>query len=398
MIMEEALHTPTGEVIGVNKGLRILNVAENPKAARYEFSCADELCRCAAMLKAIEPSAKVFPHFARRTPKDKHTPECEYAEGGGGGRKGGSTVELSGRFTLTLGAKQGCGAPSTSPPEDTAREAPSERASRLTLRALLNLLPTWSPAEMRGTHLSVAGKERALLHLFVRAAWIAHFDVRYGSVRWPSWMGTVTYPDVSDAPHIIFGPATVEGGARAAPAIRWDATGGREVVCEADVELYRQSRFQRRLDRDLANVGCTPGVGAKCLAAVLGTARVVGPRVLISPARSYDDVYVIPAADLDLEHLDSLIEALDGRFRANLEARSRAPERTPEPRIPPSPARPARPEPLRPAPAAAAVIAAPPQSARPLPPGESADYVWPLVSVGLIIVAAFSIVVLMRIH
>jgi hypothetical protein len=395
--MEEAFHTPTERVIGVNEGLRILTCAEDPKAARYEFSCADDLCRCAAMLKAIEPTAKVFPHFARRTPKDKHSAQCEYAEGGGGGRKGATTVELSGRFTLTLGAKQSGGAPST-PLVGAASAAPSERASRLTLRALLGLLPAWSPAEMRGTHLSVAGKERALSHLFVRAAWIAHFDVRYGSVRWPSWMGAVTHSDVSTAPHIIIGPATVEAGVAAAPTIRWDATGGREVVCEADAALYRQSRFQRRLDRDLANVGCTPGAGAKCLAAVLGTARAVGPRVLISPARSYDDVYVFPAADLDLGHLDSLIEALDVLFRANLEARAHAPARTPEPRIPPLPARPARAEALRPAPTAPPVIAPPPHSARLLPPGESADYFWPLVIAGIIIVAAVGIVVLMRAH
>jgi hypothetical protein len=399
MIMEEAIYTPTGDVIGVSNGLRILNLAENPKEARYDFVCADELCRCAVMLKAMGPSAKVFPHFARRTPKDKHAPECEYAEGGGGGRKGGSPFELSGRFTLILGAKQPSAAPSMPGPVNAASAAPSERAPRLTLRALLDLMPSWLPAEMRGTHLSVAGKERALSHLIVRAAWIAHFDVRHGSVRWPSWMGAVTYPDVSDTPHIIIGPATVQGGVAAAPTIRWvHATGGREVVCEPDRELYRQSRFQRRLDRDLARVGCTPAAAAGCVAAVLGTARAAGSRVLISPARSYDDVYVIPAADLDLGHLDSLVEALDARFRAHLEASLRAPERPPEPRIPPLPARPARPEPSRPAPAAAPVIASPPQSARPLPPDESAGYFWPLVILGFIIVMAVSIIALMRTH
>jgi hypothetical protein len=194
-----------------------------------------------------------------------------------------------------------------------------ERSSQLTLRALLDLIPDWSAAQMLATRVKLRVDERALSHLFIRAEWLAYFGQRRGDVRWPAWMGAARYPDVTKTPHIIIGPARIDPAPGAPPTIRWDTnSGGMMAVCRANATLVKESRFQRRFERDLSRVGWTPHGGALCFAAVLGTAQTFDGAIRVLPARSYEDVYVFPMGHLDLTTLDALIEVLDQRFAEHL--------------------------------------------------------------------------------
>lgn len=314
--MDEAYCITSGCTVGVFSAIRLMNAREIP--SRRAFQCADDSCRAHTVLKA-DRSTKRSPYFSAVG----HSSDCEYASRSGGARTGATELALRGDLELTPGSFAPIAGNSSSTMSTFGPNASwTMVSSHLTIRALVDVMQAWSPHQFRTLQVTVLRSERRVSHLFLRASWLAHFNISHDSVRWPRWMGPAKFADATKNAHVVFGEAIVESGFEYPPAIAWltDDSGDRAVRMASDPVLFARSKFCRRFGRDLASVGWTAGKSARCIAVVLCTARS-GPtgEVALYPAGSYEDVLLLPSGSTHMVRLYAALAAYESRFKAYLE-------------------------------------------------------------------------------
>jgi hypothetical protein len=331
--MDEAISTELGgDPIGIGKALLLFDSGQITDLHR--FRCPDRLCQAPVLLKAPK-SATYEPHYAScsaeeclgqhgktRAPTNAnstdqyHHDECEYRSGKRhagakvGGRllvAGDDIVLQSGLLIKVSGSAAAPGSAVACGGTGAPRNAYKTK-SNMTLRALVDYTRVWEPIDFRNRELLVAGERRLTSHLFLCAEWLPDFEVRAGDVRWPRFMGPVKYFNASSIPHIVFGSATLRSNADSAlPTLVWETRTDVPVVTVLDEKTFARSKFKRRFVDDLERVGWSAGKDVRCLAFVLGTVTAAGTganrRLSVTPAGSFEDVFLIPESSMDLAKL-----------------------------------------------------------------------------------------------